>query len=221
MTAKEKYNEDKDELKNARIQRIFEGAYSLFSERGIDTITMTDIADIAQIGVASLYRYFSTKEEVAIQTAIWAWQKQIIDYLPELVNSNYMEKNGIEQVEHIIQMYANLFETKPTFLRFIYFFDSFAVRSNISQSRLNNYENMIIEINNIFYQAVQKGIRDKTIKQAYVNKEKELCFSIMQTMFSLTQKLTLNQNLLHMDSKSNGKEVILLLQKIIIDGIKE
>ena len=66
MTPKEKHQEEQNELKTSRINRILESAFSLCSEKGIDTITMTDIASTAEIGVASLYRYFATKDEIAI-----------------------------------------------------------------------------------------------------------------------------------------------------------
>ena len=65
MTAKEKFIEEKDEMKQNRKNRILESAFNLFSQKGIDTIAMTDIAKNAEIGVASLYRYYETKEEIA------------------------------------------------------------------------------------------------------------------------------------------------------------
>ena len=52
MTPKEKYQEEKDNLKNSRISRILESAFELFAEKGIDNVTMTDIAAKAEIGVA-------------------------------------------------------------------------------------------------------------------------------------------------------------------------
>ena len=70
MTAVEKLAEERDELKNARMERILLSAFSLFSHNGIDAIAMTDIAKNAEIGVASLYRYYATKDEIAIRTAI-------------------------------------------------------------------------------------------------------------------------------------------------------
>ena len=70
MTPKEKHQEEQNELKTSRINRILESSFALFSEKGIDTITMNDIASMAEIGVASLYRYFATKDEIAIRTAI-------------------------------------------------------------------------------------------------------------------------------------------------------
>ena len=72
MTAQEKLAEERDGQKNARIERILLSAFSLFSHNGFDAIAMTDIAKEAEIGVASLYRYFETKDEIAIKTAIWA-----------------------------------------------------------------------------------------------------------------------------------------------------
>ena len=73
MTAQEKLAEERDGQKNARIERILLAAFSLFSHNGFDAIAMTDIAKDAEIGVASLYRYFATKDEIAIRTAMWAW----------------------------------------------------------------------------------------------------------------------------------------------------
>ena len=76
MTAVEKLAEERDELKSARVERIMISSFSLFSNKGIDAIAMTDIAKHAEIGVASLYRYFETKDEIAIRTAIWAWESR-------------------------------------------------------------------------------------------------------------------------------------------------
>ena len=67
MTPKEKHQEEQNELKTSRINRILESAFNLFSEKGIDTITMNDIAATAEIGVASLYRYFETKDEINVK----------------------------------------------------------------------------------------------------------------------------------------------------------
>ena len=75
MTPKEKHQEEQNELKTSRINRILESAFNLFSEKGIDTITMNDIASTAEIGVASLYRYFATKDEILSCSS-----KKIIEY---------------------------------------------------------------------------------------------------------------------------------------------
>ena len=95
MTAKEKFIEEKDEMKQNRKNRILESAFDLFSQKGIDTIAMTDIAKNAEIGVASLYRYYETKEEIAIRTVIWAWEKQKEIINPQFSSEEFEKVNGL------------------------------------------------------------------------------------------------------------------------------
>ena len=95
MTAKEKFIEEKDEMKQNRKNRILESAFDLFSQKGIDTIAMTDIAKNAEIGVASLYRYYETKEEIAIRTVIWAWEKQQEIIKSQFSSEEFEKVNGL------------------------------------------------------------------------------------------------------------------------------
>lgn len=220
MTAKEKYNEEKDELRNSRMVRIFESAFTLFSEKGIDTIAMTDIAKNAEIGVASLYRYFSTKDEIAIRTVIWGWEKQKIVLLPVLENERYANLSGIEQIETILSLFVDLYKSESMFLRLIYFFDSYAVRTGITPDRLVEYENMIESIKVYVIAAIEKGIQDKSINHKYSIDKELLYFTLMHALFSTAQKLTLSGNMLNMDTKVNGTTELNNLVKILIEGLK-
>lgn len=220
MTAKEKYNEEKDELRNSRMVRIFESAFTLFSEKGIDTIAMTDIAKNAEIGVASLYRYFSTKDEIAIRTVIWGWEKQKIVLLPVLENERYANLSGIEQIETILSLFVDLYKSESMFLRLIYFFDSYAVRTGITPDRLVEYENMIESIKVYVIAAIEKGIQDKSINHKYSIDKELLYFTLMHALFSTAQKLTLSGNMLNMDTKVNGITELNNLVNILIEGLK-
>ena len=107
-----------------RKNRILNSAFDLFAEKGIDTIAMTDIAKKAEIGVASLYRYYETKEEIAIRTSIWAWEKQKLLIETILYKDNFDNLNGYNQLEKICSMFEYLYKNETPFLRYIYFFDS-------------------------------------------------------------------------------------------------
>lgn len=52
------------ENRTARETALCQGALSLFVERGIDVVTVDDIARAAGISKAAFYRYFSAKDEV-------------------------------------------------------------------------------------------------------------------------------------------------------------
>lgn len=221
MTPKEKYNEEKDELKNARMNRILSAAFDLFSVTGIDNVAMTDIAKKAEIGVASLYRYYETKDEIAIRTIIWAWENQKEQLMPFLQVKDFDSLSGLEQVKKELSLYINLFETQTAFLRFIYFFDSFAVRTQIDQKRLKDYEAMIGTVQKIVVDSISKGIADGTIKEEYKDQEQSLYFTLTHSMFSAAQKLSLSGNMLSMDSMNNYKKELETLSDILIKGIKK
>lgn len=220
MTPTEKYSEEKDELKNIRKNRILNSAFDLFSEKGIDTIAMTDIAKKAEIGVASLYRYYETKEEIAIRTSIWAWEKQKLLIESVLYKDNFDTLKGFNQLEKICSMFEYLYKNETPFLRYIYFFDSFAYRSNISQEKLIDYESTINSVKEIVSKAINKGIYDLSIKQEYKNKEQILYFSFMHTLFSTVQKLSLNQNLLNMDKELDEDNIIKMIMDLLLKSIK-
>lgn len=220
MTALEKLAEERDEQKNARIDRILAAAFKLFSSAGIEPVAMTDIAKKAEIGVASLYRYFSTKDEIAIRTAIWAWEKQISAIYPSINNDEYTNGNGLFRLSIIFSLFKKLYMSQPEFLRFIYFFDSYAVNSDIKQERMIEYENVIGKVQMIVADAIKLGLKDNSINKKYIDKTKDLYFTLMHSFFSTAQKLTLSENLLAMNEKSKGSDQLDLLSELLLNGVK-
>ena len=220
MTALEKLAEERDEQKNARIDRILASAFTLFSSAGIEPVAMTDIAKKAEIGVASLYRYFSTKDEIAIRTAIWAWEEQISEIYPSINNDEYKNGNGLFRLSIIFSLFKKLYISQPEFLRFIYFFDSYAVNSGIKQERMIEYENVIGKVQMIVADAIKLGLKDNSINKKYIDKTEDLYFTLMHSFFSTAQKLTLSENLLAMNEKSKGSDQLDLLSELLLNGVK-
>ena len=220
MTAQEKLAEERDGQKNARIERILLAAFSLFSHNGFDAIAMTDIAKEAEIGVASLYRYFETKDEIAIRTAMWAWESQKKLIMPILNDTGYYAKSGIEELEEIFDLFCKLFQNEPDFFRYIYFFDAYIVCQKIDSERLLPYQEVIQSVQTLIGNAIHKGIEDGSISKDYRDNEKQLYFSLMHTLFSVTQKLTLTGKMLKMDETNDGVQQLKLLGKILLGGIK-
>lgn len=220
MTAVEKLAEERDELKNARIERILQSAFSLFSHTGIDAIAMTDIAKNAEIGVASLYRYFETKDEIAIRTAMWAWESQKKLIMPILNDTGYYTKSGIEELEEIFDLFCKLFQNEPDFFRYIYFFDAYIVCQKIDSERLIPYQEVIQSVQTVIGNAIHKGIEDGSISKKYKDNEKQLYFSLMHTLFSVSQKLSLTGKMLKMDETNDGVQQLKLLGQILLGGIK-
>ncbi|MFT3711444.1 MAG: helix-turn-helix domain-containing protein [Archangium sp.] len=67
----------RERRKNSAMLRVQEAAIALFEKKGFDAVTMDDVAREADVGVASVYRWFSTKENLII------WD----EYDPDLIDS--------------------------------------------------------------------------------------------------------------------------------------
>jgi AcrR family transcriptional regulator len=57
------------ERSRARVQRILDEAARLVLERGVESLSTRDIAQAADVPVASLYQYFADKEDVLLALA--------------------------------------------------------------------------------------------------------------------------------------------------------
>jgi AcrR family transcriptional regulator len=47
-------------------QALIDAGYRVMSQKGIDSATMSEIAEIADVGAGTMYNYFSSKDELAI-----------------------------------------------------------------------------------------------------------------------------------------------------------
>ena len=221
MEETEELLEDEDgKKKTVRIERILDVAFELFATRGIEPVTMNDIAQKAKIGVASLYRYFETKEILVVKTVTHAWSTRMEDVLPNLVKPKYTNADGYSQLKVIFELFIKLYEKQTAFLRFIYLFDAYAVKEKIPKEDMTNYESKILLVKQIISIAIQKGIEDGTINKKYSKTGDILYFTLIHTFFSAAQKLAISGNLLDMDSHMNGAKQLTLLSDILLEGLK-
>ena len=78
--------------------------------------------------------------------------------LPQLITDNFNNANGITQLSIIFSMFIKLYENQVKFLRYIYFFDSYAVRIKMEKERLMDYEKTIESTKNVIAASISKGI---------------------------------------------------------------
>jgi len=65
----------KIEERSERKMRILKGALAVFQDVGIDKTTMDEIASVSGFGKATLYYYFSSKDEVFIYVMEYGWKQ--------------------------------------------------------------------------------------------------------------------------------------------------
>lgn len=211
MNLREKRKMEQEEQKKQRKEEVISAALEVFKKQGIENTKMTDIADKAEIGVASVYRYFKTKPDIVVEAACKLWEDEIIKLYKYYKTEDFQNKKGITKIQEILQVFLILYLEHQDFIRFIDEFDRYVVRENISKEKIKSYEKSIIDLEATFINALDCGKRDGTIRADVL--DEQFYFSITHTLMSLCQKLILRGNVLESDENVKGEEQI----KTIID----
>lgn len=177
-------------LKDAKVNFLVDIATDLFMCRSIQEVTIRDIAISAQVGEATIYRYFGKKQELVVQAAM---------KLQGIVSKEYFKldekTNGFQKLEAFYLSYLNIFDNHRDFYKFLSEFDSYMSVEN--KDVLNPYENAIDDYKSAFMNAYKQGLKDGSVKE---QENIELFYfstthSILELCKKLALKAVLNQDL--------------------------
>jgi AcrR family transcriptional regulator len=107
--------------KQRRRQSIVDAARSIFSQNGFASTTMDDIAAEAEVSKGTLYLYFDSKEELLANLLLEGLDMLLIALEDE--GQSQATMTASQQIRNLAQIYANLSETHPNYLRLMMAFD--------------------------------------------------------------------------------------------------
>ena len=94
-------------------QQIMRGVEKLFTGRRFHEITLDDVAQAAQVGKGTIYRYFQNKDDLFFQTATSGF-----DDLCELLRRKVPEKASFfEQLVHACMQISSFFDSRRQLFR--------------------------------------------------------------------------------------------------------
>lgn len=218
MDLREKRKNEVDKLVEQRKEKVIEAAAKVFKQKGIENSKMTDVAEKAEIGVASVYRYFKTKPELVIEAATRFWTEEISEFYGYYTDGAFRQKQGLTKVKEILEVFIKLYREHQDFVRFLYEFDNYVIRENVPKEKMEYYEREIVSLKAVMLEALESGKKDGTIRQDL--KEEQFYFSITHALMSLCQKLVLRGNVLESDSLVEGEEQMRTIIEMAIQYIK-
>lgn len=120
-----------EEERDQRRQSILDAALKLFSENGYKETKLTEVAEEARLGKATLYYYFPDKE-----TIFWTiYQEETIAYYQNISEEIVEIENPVEIVKSYISGYIDYGYSHPAFLRLIFPLGKNSPIGNTSQHR--------------------------------------------------------------------------------------
>ena len=190
-------------LKNKRFEKAVEVSAQLFLKNGIESVKMTDIADECGIGVATLYRYFGTKNGITIAAMTYIWNELNKMFSDIFESDVFLSQSGIKQINDLMRMFAVLYQAHPAFMRLLAEFDLMLSSGDIPKKELKDYEKSIINFYPVFERSYMTGISDGTVRE--IPDVRLFYLSYAHTLMELSKKL-IQGELLPGDDFSNAEQ---------------
>ena len=200
-----------------REQKILEAAMALFCEKGLEETSIDEIAGRAGVGSATIYRYYETKAQLAIQSGVEYWKKIAQRYLNLTEIKGYSDMTGLKQLECIMDALVMIFEKERGFLKYLQEFEVFVRRYEIDMERLAAYEESIMSLKPRVTDALEKGLQDGTLSFEW--SPNEVCYSLAHTAFGVMKRFAWNGSMLELDSQVELILQVKIAIKLLIRGL--
>ena len=198
-------------LKDAKVNFLVDMATDLFMSRSIQDVTIRDIAISAQVGEATIYRYFGKKQELVVQAAM---------KLQSIVSSGYFQLdnklNGFQKLEAFYLSYLNIFDQHRNFYKFLSEFDSYMSVEN--KDVLNPYEEAVDQYKSAFMKAYEQGLKDGSVREQ--ENIDLFYFSTTHAVLELCKKLALKA-VLNQDLAIEKLGEVRCLINIVLNELKK
>ena len=195
-------------FKDLKREYIIDSAKKLFLNKSISEITIKDISAVSELGEATIYRYFSNKENLVIAVSL-SIQQDILS-----VPFTNEEKSGLEQIKDFFEVFKNIFIEHKNYFKFIAEFDTIY---------LNNIKNKEYSLGldvfyDLFMRAYELGLKDKSIKE--VKDIKLFYYTCTHSLLELCKKLSSTQSELKQDQEVSKIDEIQYLISLFISVLK-
>ena len=142
-------------------ERILKLSFKLLAERGIEAVSMSNIAKAARFDRSSLYRYFQTKQDLVIAINAYVWGR--------FTARNY-ERPGVEtqtaaqRYVFWLDSFLVLYREYGDILRFNQFFNVYIANERVSAEQMAPFHRVIKELEARFHEVYALAKKDGTLR---------------------------------------------------------
>ena len=169
-----------------RRKHLLEAGFDLFSKHGIEAVSMQMVAETADVGVATMYKYYQNKLNlvIAISASVWetVWQEVSQSVGLEALES----RNAYQLVELYCDSIIRLYEERPEVLRFSANYKNFICREGVSDEQLAVQLDILKPVGMLFHRKYEAAKADGSIRTDLP--EGELFTTITLTMLGMAER---------------------------------
>ena len=170
----------REKKKELTRKTIMEKGFELFTERGIESVTMQEIADASLVGRATLFNYFNSKVDLVIAIGSWKWSEYIERKAEETKQFDREKRTGAELLSNYLDAFLEQYRSYRSNLRFNYNSNSYLRSERATPEQMEPFMQVVNKLAALFHGIYKRGMMDGTLN-ASVSEEEMFsgCFHIM------------------------------------------
>lgn len=167
---------------------IIFAAKELFLKNITFNVKVTDICTLAGISRVTFYKYFKTMDELIFEVQI-----DIINCMAQFIKERSdFTRSGKESLKSVLYSWIDFAKAHKEEMKFIVLFDLYYSSYDLNEELKLKYKNFAVEDFNrsILRTALDKGIRDGSLKLENEMKASKIGTYVFQTAMGLLQRLS-------------------------------
>ena len=197
--------------KQEKYDHILDVGFKLFAERGIGQVILPEVAKAADVGNATLFRYFPTKTELVIAIATRSWESFIKWHNSLLTSEETQNLTGAEYLKFFLDSFLELYRNHKDILRFNYDFNSFVRSAEWTDEQKQPYLQMVDALGRQFHDLYERGTKDGTLNAEIP--EQTMFSSVFHIMLAAITRYAVG---LAVVNESNTESELIMLSKMML-----
>lgn len=218
MDLKKLREEERKQENGLRRQKMVDAAFVCFCRNGIEKASFAKIAREAGFGEATMYRYFSNKENLALECGIKFW-RMVQDFFEErTVDPAYGKMSGLEQTRELMHGALAFFKQNRDAFWLIHNLDGYLLSHPVDSEKLGEYEQAVDGLRPVLCDALMRGKADGSIGRT--EEIQELYYALATGIFSIMQKQAASGLLLTSDLDVEQEKKMEIFVELLLEGLK-
>ncbi|MFF2481118.1 TetR/AcrR family transcriptional regulator [Paenibacillus sp. NPDC058071] len=212
MDPQTRYKKERQTSKQNRTRHILETAETVFTVKGIEKTTMQDIANAANIGIATLFRYFPRKEKLIVAAAT----KRLEPMLSRFEEIAELEATCFEKLDRLFEAFIH--DNNALDIKLMVDFENYASHSSEPLEDIQAYNALHRQISAQYSRIIQQGMEDGSIRSDL--QVRETLTTIMNTFGLFSKSLVIQSNILLLESDLEFEKQLRVLKDILLGYVK-
>lgn len=149
---------------NDRLKRIIDTAFRIFVEKKIEAVSMSEIAEAAGVGRATLFRCYANKAELVIAVCAAKWKEYLDDLDARRPISSVGDIPAIGRFIFTLDSYIEMYQNHKDLLQYNDNFNHYVTHENCDSSLFADFHASLYSVNTRLHLMYEKAKEDHTFR---------------------------------------------------------